>query len=72
MEASSSAGATRAPAQVTRPATMYGTLAPAEATQRAPETRESHRQIAFLLLGGILLLYGAAGFGLYEFFTFVF
>ena len=32
----------------------------------------SQRQIAFLLLGGTLLLYSAAGFGLYEFFTFVF
>ena len=57
MKASSSAGATLAPTQVTR---------------RAPEARESHRQIAFLLLGGTLLLYSAVGFGLYEFFTFVF
>ena len=57
MEASSSARATLAPAQVTR---------------RVPEARESHRQVAFLLVGGTLLLYGAVGFGLYEFFTLVF
>ena len=57
MKASSSAGATLAQAQVTR---------------RAPEARESQGQIAFLLLGGTLLLYSAVGFGLYEFFTFVF
>ena len=72
MEATSSAGARLAPAQVTRGATVGGTLAPAEVTRRAPEARESHRQIAFLLLGGTLLLYSAVGFGLYEFFTFVF
>ena len=48
------------------------TLAPAQATRRAPEPRESHRQVAFLFLGGALLLYSAVGFGLYEFFTFVF
>jgi hypothetical protein len=57
MEASSSARATLAPAQV---------------TPRAPEARESQRHVAFLLLAGVLLLYGAVGFGLYEFFTFVF
>ncbi len=57
MKASSSAGATLAPAQVTR---------------RATEAHESQGQIAFLLLGGTLLLYSAVGFGLYEFFTFVF
>jgi len=72
MKASSSAGATLAPTQVTRRATDGGTLAPAEVTRRAPEARESQGQIAFLLLGGTLLLYSAVGFGLYEFFTFVF
>ncbi len=72
METLSSAGATLAPAQVTRRATDGGTLAPAEVTRRAPEARESHRQVAFLLLGGTFLLYSAVGFGLYEFFTFVF
>ena len=72
METSSSAGATLALAQVTRRATDGGTLAPAEVTRRAPEARESQRQVAFLLLGCTLLLYGAVGFGLYEFFTFVF
>ena len=61
METSSSAGATLAPAQVTRRATDGGTLAPAEVTRRAPEAHESHRQIAFLLLGGTLLLYSAVG-----------
>ncbi|CAN5810680.1 hypothetical protein BH18ACT13_BH18ACT13_19480 [soil metagenome] len=72
MEATSSAGATLAPAQVTRRASVGATLARVQVTQRAPEARESQRQIAFLLLGGTLLLYSAAGFGLYEFFTFVF
>ena len=72
MKASSSAGATLAQAQVTWRATGGGTLAPAEVTRRAPEARESQGQIAFLLLGGTLLLYSAVGFGLYEFFTFVF
>ncbi len=57
MKASSSAGSAQASTQVTR---------------RAPEAHESQGQIAFLLLGGTLLLYSAVGFGLYEFFTFVF
>ena len=52
-------------------APVGGTLAPAEVTRPAPDAQESQRQIAFLLLGGTLLLYSAVGFGLYEFFTFV-
>jgi hypothetical protein len=60
MEASSSAGAKFAPAQVERRAT--------------PEARQSDGQGAFLalLFGGVLLLYAAIGYGLYEFLTFVF
>ena len=48
------------------------TLVPAQVKTRAPEARESNRLVVFLLLGGVLLLYSAVGFGMYEFFTFVF
>lgn len=57
MEASSSAGARLAPAQV---------------IPRAQEARESDRQVVFVLVGGALMLYGVVGFGLYELLTFVF
>ena len=72
MEASSSAGATLAPAQVAWRATDGGTLAPTDVAPHAPKAQESQGQIALLLLGGTLLLYSAVGFGLYEFFTFAF
>ena len=72
MEDSSSAGATLAPTQFTRRAPSGATLGPAQVTRLAPEARESQWQVAFLLLGGVLLLYDAVGFGLYQFFTFVF